>query len=101
MLSGVYAKQFLSCQVTWSPECKILQTRIQDFPKGGLTTARESGVYPLPCKAETINVCNKPDFVPFRRKSMSEIRMEAFCGIFLILMCRFMQWCLCMLIFLK
>ena len=26
MLSGVYAKQFLSCQVTWSPECKILQT---------------------------------------------------------------------------
>ena len=25
---------------------------------GGLTTARESGVYPLPCKAETINVCN-------------------------------------------
>ena len=26
MLSGVYAKQFLSCQVTWSPGCKILQT---------------------------------------------------------------------------
>ena len=25
---------------------------------GGLTTAREIGVYPLPRKAETINVCN-------------------------------------------
>ena len=28
------------------------------FRRGGLTTARESGVYPLPRKAETINVCN-------------------------------------------
>ena len=71
MLSGVYAKQFLSCQVTWSSECKILQTLSGVDPGfsegaggggggggGGLTTARESGVYPLPCKAETINVCN-------------------------------------------
>ena len=67
MLSGVYAKQFLSCQVTWSPECKILQTLSGVDPGfseggggggGGLTTARESGVYPLPRKAETINVCN-------------------------------------------
>ena len=29
---------------------------------------------------------NRPDFVPFRRKSMSEIRMKAFRGILLILM---------------
>ena len=59
---------------------------------GGLTTARGNGVCPLPRKAEKllpllfVTKINRPDFVPFRRKSMSEIRMLAFRGILLILM---------------
>ena len=51
---------------------------------GGLTTARGNGLCPLPRKAEKL--LRLTDFVPFRRKSMSEIRMKAFRGILLILM---------------
>ena len=50
MLSGVYAKQFLSCQVTWSPECKILQTLSgvdPGFSEGGANDGKgEWGVPP-------------------------------------------------------
>ena len=56
---------------------------------GGLTTARGNGVCPFPCKAEKLLPLlkiNRPDFVPFRRKSTSEIRIKAFRGILLILM---------------
>ena len=56
---------------------------------GGLTMARGNGVCPFQRKAEKLLPLlkiNRPDFVPFRRKSMSEIRTKAFRGILLILM---------------
>ena len=60
--------------------------------KGASWEIYGNGVCPLPRKAEKllpllfVTKINRPDFVPFRRKSMSEIRMKAFRGILLILM---------------
>ena len=79
-----------SCPPPFSWRKSAEQGWIQDFPKGGANDGKGEGVCPLPRKAEKLLPLllkiNRPDFVPFRRKSMSEIRMKAFRGILLILM---------------
>ena len=62
MLSGVYAKQFLSCQVTWSPECKILQTLSgvdPGFSEGGGGGANDGkGEWGVPPPTQSRDHCN-------------------------------------------